>query len=193
MNLLIATTNKNKVKEFKNMFKEYKDINIISLNDLNDHDEVVEDGTTFSENAYLKAKHFYDKYHYLTLSDDSGLVVPELNGEPGIYSSRYSGHGPEENIKLLLHKLEGSNDRRAYFECDICFIDEDGTNYFRGTVDGKIAHEKHGDDGFGYDPVFIYKDKTFAEMGLDEKNKISHRANALQQFISFFIKKYLHN
>lgn len=193
MDLLIASSNKHKVKEFRVLFSKYPNINLISLSDLNDKDEVVEDGNTFSDNALIKAKYFYGKYHIITISDDSGLVVPSLNGEPGVFSSRYSGLGDEENNKLLLKNLENKTDRSAYYEVSICFYDGNKPEFFIGKCFGKIGFEEKGENGFGYDPLFIYGEKTFSEIPLDEKNKFSHRAIALKQFIAFFEKNYLQN
>lgn len=189
MKLLIASSNKHKIYEFKVLFSKYKNVEIISLYDLNDHDEVEETGTTFSENAFIKAKYYYDKYQLLTISDDSGICVPSLNNEPGVYSSRYSGHGDEANNDLLLQRIEGK-DRTAYYECDICFYDGKDPYYFIGKCYGTIGYERKGKNGFGYDPLFIYDGKTFAEVDLETKNKVSHRAVALKQFTDFFNKKY---
>lgn len=189
MKLLIASSNKHKIYEFKVLFSKYKNVEIISLYDLNDHDEVEETGTTFSENAFIKAKYYYDKYQLLTISDDSGICVPSLNNEPGVYSSRYSGHGDEANNDLLLQRIEGK-DRTAYYECDICFYDGKEPYYFIGKCYGTIGYERKGKNGFGYDPLFIYDGKTFAEVDLETKNKVSHRAVALKHFINFFNEKY---
>lgn len=189
MKLLIASSNKHKIYEFKVLFSKYKNVEIISLSDLNDNDEVEETGTTFSENAFIKAKYYYDKYKILTISDDSGICVPSLNNEPGVYSSRYSGNGDEANNDLLLQRIEGK-DRTAYYECDICFYDGEEPYYFIGKCYGTIGYERKGRNGFGYDPLFIYDGKTFAEVDLETKNKVSHRAVALKQFINFFNTKY---
>lgn len=185
MKLLIASSNKHKIYEFKVLFSKYENVEIISLSDLNDHDEVEETGTTFSENAFIKAKYYYDKYNLLTISDDSGICVPSLNNEPGIYSSRYSGYGDEANNDLLLKRIEGK-DRQAFYECDICFYDGIEPHYFIGKCYGTIGYERKGVNGFGYDPLFIYQGKTFAEVDLETKNKVSHRAIALKQFVEFF-------
>lgn len=189
MKLLIASSNKHKIYEFKVLFSKYKNVEIISLSDLNDNDEVEETGTTFSENAFIKAKYYYDKYKILTISDDSGICVPSLNNEPGVYSSRYSGHGDEANNDLLLKRIEGK-DRTAFYECDICFYDGKEPYYFIGKCYGTIGYERKGENGFGYDPLFIYDGKTFAEVDLETKNKVSHRAIALKQFIEFFSDKF---
>ena len=189
MKLLIASGNKHKIYEFRVLFEKYKDIEVVSLADLNDHDEVDETGSTFSENAYIKAKYFYDKYKIITISDDSGICVPSLNNEPGIYSSRYSGHGDEANNDLLLKNVEGK-DRTAFYECDICFYDGTEPQFFIGKCYGTLGYERKGVNGFGYDPLFIYEGKTFAEVDLETKNKVSHRALALKDFIVYYENKY---
>lgn len=191
MKFLIASGNEHKIYEFKKLFSQYTNIEVISLVDLSDDDVVEETGKVFSENSYIKAKYFYDKYNIITISDDSGLVVPELNNEPGVYSARYSGLGTEGNNDLLLKKLCDSTDRTAYYECDICFYDGNLEKHFNGKCYGKIGFERKGTNGFGYDPLFIYGDKTFAEVDLDTKNKVSHRAIALKKFMDFFEKEYL--
>ena len=193
MKLLIASGNPHKIYEFKKLFSKYDNIEVLSLKDFNDNNEVEETGTTFPENSYIKAKYFYDKYQIITISDDSGIVVPSLNNEPGVYSSRYSGLGDEENNKLLLKNLENKTDRSAYYEVSICFYDGNKPEFFIGKCFGKIGFEEKGENGFGYDPLFIYGEKTFSEIPLDEKNKFSHRAIALKQFIAFFEKNYLQN
>ncbi|MFA7435501.1 MAG: RdgB/HAM1 family non-canonical purine NTP pyrophosphatase [Bacilli bacterium] len=187
MDLLFASSNKNKVEEVKLIFNKH---NIISLADLNDYDEVDENGSSFHENAYLKAKYFYDKYKIAVFADDSGLVVEALNGNPGIRSARYSGENAtylSNNLKLLA-ELKDKTNRHAYFISVICFIDESGeVHYFEGRVDGEISQSIQSDNGFGYDPIFYLPEynKTFAELG-SEKNKISHRAKAL-----FSLNKFL--
>ena len=148
MKLLIASGNKHKIYEFKVLFEKYKDIEVVSLADLDDHDEVEENGSTFSENAFIKAKYFYDKYKIITISDDSGICVPSLNNEPGIYSSRYSGHGDEANNDLLLKNVEGK-DRTAFYECDICFYDGTEPQFFIGKCYGTLGYERKGVNGFG--------------------------------------------
>lgn len=190
MKLLIASGNKHKIYEFRVLFENYDNIEVISLSDLDDHDEVEETGTTFSENAFIKAKYYFDKYNIITISDDSGICVPALNNEPGVYSSRYSGLGDEGNNDLLLKNVEGK-DRTAFYECDICFYDGNEPHFFIGKCYGRLGYERKGINGFGYDPLFIYGDKTFAEVDLETKNKVSHRAIAMKKFIDFFNNEYL--
>lgn len=191
MKILIASNNKNKVKEIKKLFSEFKGIEVISLQDFDDHDDVEENGVTFSENAYIKAKYYYDKYNVTTISDDSGLVVPALNGDPGVYSARYSGMGDEANNDLLLKNMENIKDRSAYYQCDICFYDGKTPQYFVGKLTGQIGYERKGTGGFGYDPLFIVDERTLAEIDLDEKNKISHRAIAIGKFLKYFKENFI--
>lgn len=183
MKLLFATQNENKIKEFTNKIQNCN-IQIINLKDLNDNTDCIEDADTFSGNALIKAKYYYDKYQIPTVSDDSGLVVEALNGAPGVYSKRYSGKGDQENIALLLKNMENISNRNAYFECAICYYDG-APHYFTGRCYGKIGFELKGKNGFGYDPIFIYKDKTFSELTIEEKNEISHRALAVKKFVEY--------
>lgn len=189
MKILFATQNENKVKEFTDKIQN-TNIEIISLKDINDNTDCIEDATTFSGNALIKAKYYYDKYKIPTVSDDSGLVVEALNGDPGVYSKRYSGKGDRENIALLLKNLENKTNRNAYFECAICFYDG-APHFFTGRCYGKIGYELKGKNGFGYDPIFICGDKTFSELTMNEKNKISHRALAVNDFIKYISNEYL--
>lgn len=186
MKILLATRNINKVIEFKEKLKDF-DIELISLIDLDDYDEVEETEDTFFGNAELKAKYWYDKYKIPTLSDDSGLVCLH-NGLPGVKSARYAGEHAtslENNLKLL-GDLDGVTNREAYFICVLCLVTEDETFYFEGRLEGAIAHDFVGENGFGYDPLFITKDGIrLAEMSLEEKNKISHRGQASEKLILF--------
>lgn len=186
--IVLASNNKNKIKEFKEIFSDY---NILSLNDIGFNDEIEETGETFLENAVIKAKtiHLFLKeknFVYDVVSDDSGLCVEALNGAPGVYSARYAGiHGNDnENIKKLLKELEGKDNRKAYFICSIVLYKSDGKYYdVEGKSYGIITNEKIGDDSFGYDPVFLSDDlgKTFGEASADEKNKVSHRGRAIDE------------
>ncbi|HRT69028.1 MAG TPA: RdgB/HAM1 family non-canonical purine NTP pyrophosphatase [Bacilli bacterium] len=189
MKILFATHNNHKVSEIKNMLPE---VTIVTLDDVQDEDEIEETGLTFSENAAIKARYYYQKYHLPVIADDSGLVVMALNGEPGVHSARYSPSGSyAANNQLLLEKMANISHREAYFITVICFIDNFGKeHYFTGKITGTITKEEKGTSGFGYDPLFYVPEfrKTFAEMSLAEKNKISHRALALNQF-----KYYIQN
>ncbi|HHU21255.1 MAG TPA: RdgB/HAM1 family non-canonical purine NTP pyrophosphatase [Acholeplasma sp.] len=181
MKLLFATHNLNKVNEAR---KILKGIDLISLSDLNDMADVEEVGKSFKENAYLKAKYYYDKYKIPTFSDDSGLCCLGLDLFPGINSKRIKNND-EENIKEIW-RLLASKDKAAYFEACVCLIIDDETYFFKGILEGEIILEKRGAGGFGYDPIFYLEEygKTLAELG-EEKNKISHRSKALSLMASF--------
>lgn len=196
--LIIASNNKKKIKELKAIV-ENLGWDVKSLADENIDIEVEEDGLTFEANAEKKAREIYDflikrgDKNFAVLSDDSGLEVDYLNGAPGVYSARYAGeHGNDAaNNKKLLEELKNvkGEDRRGRFVCAIALIDTNGnSNIVRGTVEGLIKEELNGEGGFGYDPLFYYEpaNMTFAELEASEKNKISHRANALKK-----IKQYL--
>ncbi|WLR44119.1 XTP/dITP diphosphatase [Bacillus carboniphilus] len=184
--VIIATKNKGKIKEFQTMF-ELKGIKVISLLDIDDSMEIEETGVTFEENAKIKAETLMKKLNKTVIADDSGLSVDALNGEPGVYSARYAGENKndKDNINKLLKKLEGIEKRAARFYC-VLAIAEPGkeTMTVEGTCEGVITSEPHGDGGFGYDPVFFVKEKgcTMAQLTKDQKNKISHRAKALKKF-----------
>ena len=150
---------------------------------------IVEDGATFEENALIKAA-VPASMGYIGVADDSGLAVDVLDGAPGVYSARYAGaeddeHKDRRNNEKLLAVMQDVPDekRTARFVCVVCFIDENGEHFtVRGTCEGKIGYEKRGTNGFGYDPVFMYGEKSFAELSAEEKNSVSHRANALKMF-----------
>lgn len=183
VDILVASQNQKKLRELK-MMLENDHIRVISLRDLEDTDDVIEDGSSFFENALIKAKYFSKKHNLMTVSDDSGLEVFALNNQPGIYSARYSGYGDEANNQKLLEEMKKINDRRARFVSSVViYLPNDQYYHFQGTIDGLILHEPKGTEGFGYDPLFYIKDydKTFAELDIDIKNKISHRAKALAQ------------
>lgn len=187
MKIIFASHNKDKQEEVKNILK---DVDIVTLTDLNDHDEVVEDGETLEENALIKASYYYKKYNMPVISDDTGLFVEALDGKPGVYSARYSDSGSyKSNNEKLLKELENIENRKAYFKCVVCYIDKNGKyRYFYGKVSGEIV--KESDDinkGFGYDSVFYVNEykKTYYEMTKELKNKISHRFLAINEFALF--------
>lgn len=193
MDLIFASSNPHKLQEVRSIIKSRK---IISLFDLNDHDEVVEDGQTFRDNAYLKASYFYNKYQLATFADDSGLVVPALKGMPGVLSARYAGEDAnyQKNNELLLQNMLEITNRQAYFITCICYIDNGGNAYyFEGRLDGEIIYEPKGRNGFGYDPIFLVPafTKTLAEMTDEEKNFHSHRFFALMKFNAHIQKEGL--
>lgn len=184
--ILIATHNAHKKEEIQQILGE--DFTVTSLTDYNIHDEIVEDGTTFHANALIKAQYCFDTTGKPSLGDDSGLVVEGLDGRPGIYSARYAGdHDFAKNMAKVLEELEGEENRKAYFVTVMCLVDETGTNYFEGRVYGNLTKEVRGEKGFGYDPIFIPENYeiTFAEMKAEDKNKISHRKKAIEQFLEF--------
>ena len=184
--ILIATHNAHKKEEIQQILGE--NFTVTSLTDYNIHDEIVEDGTTFHANALIKAQYCFDTTGKPSLGDDSGLVVEALDGRPGIYSARYAGdHDFAKNMAKVTEELEGAENRKAYFVTVMCLVDETGTNYFEGRVYGNLTKEVRGEKGFGYDPIFIpgNYEITFAEMKAEDKNKISHRKKAIEQFLEF--------
>ena len=186
MELIFATHNNNKVKEVTKMLPSY--LSMKSLTDINFFDEIEETGTTFEENAQLKAKTIFDKTGKNIFADDSGLVIEALDGAPGVYSARYAGTGKDEdNIAKALKELEGKTNRKAYFISIFCLILDGKEYFFEGRVNGTIATEIMGDNGFGYDPIFIPDgfSKSFAQMSPEEKNAISHRGKAVEKLNDF--------
>lgn len=181
--LMLATQNAHKIKELKAIMIDLP-IELISLKDVSDSDEVIEDGTSFFENAFKKAYYFASKYQMPALSDDSGLCVDALDGAPGIHSARYSGFGDHENNLKLLKEMEGQTNRQAHFISVIVIAYPDGSyKRYEGRVDGLIHHEIKGNEGFGYDVIFYHEPSkmTFGELPSPIKNQISHRANALKR------------
>ena len=195
--IVLASNNKHKIKEFKYILKDY---NILSLEDIGFNDEIEETGSTFEENALIKAKAVHDylinnNKNYIVIADDSGLYINSLNGEPGIYSARYSGvHGDSKaNRDKVLKKLDGKegNDREAYFMCAlILYYPDDTYKYFIGKTYGEITTEEIGDTDFGYDCIFYSHDlnKTFGEATEKEKNSVSHRKRAIEEMVKYLEK-----
>ncbi len=195
--LVIATRNENKLREFREVLKDLQ-IEVRSLNDFGPIPEAIEDGETFDENAYKKAIHTAKVLGIPAIADDSGLVVEALHGEPGVYSARYAGENAtdEENCNKLLQSLQGIDDRKAHFQCVLSIAVPSGPALtYEGRCDGIIIDDKRGDNGFGYDPIFYFEDlgKTFAELSMGEKNRVSHRGKALSEVKSeiAMIKKWL--
>ena len=188
MKLILASNNANKLKEFRSLVADL-DIELLSQIEAGCDFEVEETGTTFEENAYLKASAVTEATGIAAVADDSGLCVDALGGEPGIYSARYGlGHAAsdEERYRYLLQKMEGVEDRSARFVCCICCTFPDGSVIrSRGECEGEILLAPKGQNGFGYDPVFhpLCLDKSMAELSPEEKNAISHRGKALRAFI----------
>ena len=182
MKIILASNNKNKLREFSEILNPMG-YEVITQAEAGADIEAEENGSTFEENSYIKAKAAYDLTKLPVIADDSGLEVDALNGEPGIYSARYAE--PDRLCETVLEKMEGVPDekRTARFVCVVCFINENGEHFtVRGTCEGKIGYEKRGTTGFGYDPIFMYGEKSFAELSAEEKNSVSHRANALNMF-----------
>ncbi len=179
--LVIASNNKHKIEEIKAIIGNRFDL--LSMNDIGFHEDIVEDADTFIGNALIKARTIYNKYQLNCFADDSGLIVESLNNEPGVYSARYAGEptNHENNINKVLDKLKGIENRKAKFVSVIALIIDGQEFLFEGEVEGTIRKEKKGSNGFGYDPIFEPKGYqiTFAEMSEEEKNAISHRAKAL--------------
>lgn len=187
MKLVFATNNKHKIHELQALAGEK--IELLSLSDINCFDEIPEDRPTLEGNALQKAEYIYGKFGFSCFADDTGLEVEVLNGEPGVYSARYAGgdKDPEANMNKLLGKLDKINNRKARFRTVISLILKGKEYQFEGIVEGTITQVKRGNSGFGYDPVFQPDgyEKTFAEMSLDEKNKISHRGRAVEKLVHF--------
>lgn len=188
--LVFATNNAHKLEEVAAKIKG--SIKIVSLNDIGCNDDIEETGVTFSQNASIKSHYIYNKYHLNCFGDDSGLEIDALDGEPGVYSARYAGtHGDHgANNQKVLGKLNLTDNRKARFRTVISLIWNGEEHFFEGTVEGTIRHELSGAAGFGYDPIFQPDGytKTFAEMSLEEKNAISHRAKAMDKLLNFLNK-----
>lgn len=187
MQLVFATNNAHKLEEVT--AKINGDIQLLSLNDINCHDDIAETGTTFKENASIKSHYIYNKYHLNCFGDDSGLEIDALGGQPGVYSARYAGeHGNHAtNNQKVLVELAHANDRKARFKTVISLLWNGREHFFEGSVEGVIRREPSGTAGFGYDPIFQPDGHniTFAEMSLAQKNSISHRARAVNKLLAF--------
>lgn len=187
MKLVFATHNLNKFNEVKLLLPKH--VELLSLNDIGCMEEIKETADTIEGNAALKASYVKQKYGFDCFADDTGLEVPALDGEPGIYSARYAGseRDSEANISKLLKKMKGEEDRSARFKTAIALALHDEHTMFLGICDGVITEEKRGTDGFGYDPVFLPANftTTFAEMSIVDKNEIGHRGKAMRQLIEY--------
>jgi len=185
--ICFATNNENKIKEISRLLPA--DFHVLSLQDVGCAEELREDQKTLEGNSHQKAEYVFRNYQVPCFADDTGLEVFALDGEPGVFSARYAGdhRSTEDNIDLLLANLKEKDDRRAQFRTVITLMDKGRIKQFEGIVKGKIIEERRGRDGFGYDPVFVPNgfDQTFAEMPLDEKNKISHRGLAVNKLINY--------
>ncbi|MCP3659788.1 MAG: RdgB/HAM1 family non-canonical purine NTP pyrophosphatase [Bacteroidetes bacterium] len=192
MRICFATHNKNKVNEIKKLISS--EYTILTLDDLNEKKEIEETEETLEGNAFLKAEYIFNKYNIPTFADDSGLEVTALGGKPGVYSARYAGikKNDKDNINLLLKNLKGKQDRSAQFKTVIAFIDNNNQKLFQGITKGHIIEKPRGTKGFGYDSVFIPDQfliddiqKTFAEIDIENKNKLSSRSKAVNKFVLF--------
>ena len=186
--IVLATGNKGKIREFERAFC-HMNITCVPVKDIVDVPEPEETGTTFMENAILKAKYYSEKTGLPCLADDSGLAVDALDGAPGVYSARYAGtHGDDEaNNEKLIRELQGKSDRTAHYVCALALVYPDGREVTaEGYCDGLVQDEPKGDNGFGYDPYFYVPEfkKTMAELSIEEKETISHRGRALRELIN---------
>ena len=184
MKIVFATNNKHKLEEIKDILG--KDFEIVSLAEIGCHEDIPETGLTLEENARQKSTYIVEHYNHDCFADDTGLEVDALNGEPGVHSARYAegtDHDSEANMRKLLSKMSNVKERTARFRTVISLIINGVEHQFEGRVEGRIATEKHGTEGFGYDPIFIPEgyDKSFAELGEEVKNQISHRARAVKK------------
>ena len=188
MKIVFATNNKHKLEEIKDILG--KDFEIVSLVEIGCHEDISETGLTLEENARQKSTYIVEHYNHDCFADDTGLEVDALNGEPGVHSARYAegtDHDSEANMRKLLSKMSNVKDRTARFRTVISLIINGVEHQFEGRVEGRIATEKHGTEGFGYDPIFIPEgyDKSFAELGEEVKNQISHRARAVKKLAEY--------
>lgn len=189
--LVFASNNPHKLAEIRAIAGDK--IQILSLSDIDCHDEIPETAPTLEGNALQKARWVRDRYGLDCFADDTGLMVDALDGEPGVYSARFAGPqcSPEDNIRLLLNRMDGKEDRKARFRTVIALCLDGEEHTFEGCVEGSIATERSGHDGFGYDPVFIADETglSFAELSPEAKNAISHRGRATAAFISWLQKQ----
>ena len=192
MQLVFASNNKNKIKEIQLLLPD--SIQILSLEDIGCTEDIPETADTIEGNAMLKANYVTQKYGYDCFADDSGLEVAALNGEPGVFSARYAGEpkNDENNIDKLLANLKDVNNKKANFKTVICLNLKGEQHLFTGIINGQIIEEHIGNNGFGYDPIFVADgyQKTFSELSLEEKARISHRGIAVKELITFLQKQH---
>lgn len=185
--ILFASGNSNKVAEIQESLPPH--IQLLSLNEINCHEEIPETRYTIADNSMQKAEYIFNHYGMDCFAEDTGLEVEMLNNEPGVYSARYAGEdkNPDKNMDLVLKKLGNEVNRKARFRTVITLVENGDFNQFEGILEGKIGFEKKGCNGFGYDPIFVLDDgRTLAELSMDEKNNISHRGKALKKLINHF-------
>lgn len=187
MKLVFASNNKNKIAEIQQLVGEQ--FQIVSLEEIGCTEDIPETAATIEGNAVLKAQYVFEKYGYHCFADDTGLEIEALNSEPGVYSARYAGEekDPDKNMDLVLTKLLGQTNRMAQFKTVIALFVHGAQHLFEGIVQGEIIEEKRGTQGFGYDPIFVPENetRTFAEMSMEEKAKMSHRGRAVEKLIGF--------
>ena len=186
LKICLATRNSHKIREIIEVSP--KNIEFISLDDIRCREELPETGNTIPANSLQKAMWVWENYGVNCLADDSGLEIVGLNGAPGVHSAYYAGTRDfDENIALVLQNMLGRSNRKAAFKTVMTLVIGGEAHQFEGRVEGEILHEKRGKNGFGYDPIFLALGEvlTFAEMSISEKNKISHRSNALQKVITY--------
>jgi XTP/dITP diphosphohydrolase len=193
MRLIFATHNRNKAIEIQKIL--VNNIQVYTLEDIGFQEEIPEDQSTIEGNSAFKAQFIYENFKENCFADDTGLEIEALNGRPGVHSARYGGDlkDAEANMNRVLQELNGTSNRNARFKTVISLIIDGQIHQFEGLVNGRIIEEKKGSKGFGYDPIFIPENesKTFAEMELNEKNKFSHRARAIEKMISFLNQKII--
>ena len=187
MDICFATNNAHKLEEIKAILGNR--FHVLGLNDIGCREELLEERDTLEGNSLQKAEYVFQKYKVACFADDTGLEVEELNGAPGVYSARYAGEqrNSERNMNLLLKNLEGKGNRKARFRTVITLIQSKEVHQFEGIIKGTILKERKGKGGFGYDPIFmpVGYSKTLAEMSMEEKNQISHRARATEKLVEF--------
>ena len=187
MKIVFATNNPNKLKEIQTLIP--KEIEIISLNEIGCNEDIPETGDTLEANAFQKAHYIKDNFNYDCFADDTGLEIDELNGDPGVYSARYAGpeRNANANMNKVLNELKGKKNRKAQFRTAIALILKGEEHLFEGKVEGYISKDKQGNEGFGYDPIFIPENdkRSFAQMSMQEKGDISHRGRAVRKLVAY--------
>ena len=187
MKIVFATNNPNKLKEIQSLIP--KEIEIISLNEIGCNEDIPETGDTLEANAFQKAHYIKDNFNFDCFADDTGLEIDELNGDPGVYSARYAGseRNANANMNKVLNELKGKKNRKAQFRTVIALTLNNEEHLFEGEINGHISDIKQGNEGFGYDPIFIPENdiRSFAQMSMQEKGAISHRGRAVKKLVAY--------
>ena len=187
MKIVFATNNPNKLKEIQTLIP--KEIEIISLKEIGCTEDIPETGDTLEVNAFQKVHYVKEKYNYDCFADDTGLEIDALNGAPGVYSARYAGleKSAEANIEKVLNELQGKENRKAKFRTAIALTLNNEEHLFEGEINGHISKVKQGNEGFGYDPIFMPENekRSFAQMSMEEKGTISHRGRAVNKLVTY--------